>query len=140
MNNETVFALTDKAATKALANAEFRKALVKDANSAIKLEFDEDISTKVTFHEFSDKKWVFVLPAKADTANLSADDLEAVSGGAVNDDMDENPFLQDNEEHNLDMAYACFPNYHNDLHKVMNHKNIKNIKNIKNTNYKWFNE
>lgn len=99
MQNERIFSLTDRAAAKAMEDSTFRTALVKDANAAIENEFNEDMPLKITFHEFSDNKLVFVLPPKAKEGELSDDALSGVSGGfggAIGADV---------------MGYACFPDY-----------------------------
>ena len=70
--------LTDAAATKALEDEGFRKELLKDANATIKKEWGEELPKKVTYHETTDKKLVFILPG-----NEELDDaiLDNVSGG-----------------------------------------------------------
>ena len=98
MQKERIFSLTDRAAAKAMVDSVFRAALVKDANAAIKNEFYEELPLKVTFHEFSDNKLVFVLPAKAKEGELSDDALSGVSGGFGGDI-------------GAGSGYACFPDY-----------------------------
>lgn len=104
MQKERIFSLTDRAAAKAMVDSVFRAALVKDANAAIKNEFYEELPLKVTFHEFSDDKLVFVLPAKAKEGELSDDALSSVSGGTS---------VKSSEGVQVAavMGYACFPDY-----------------------------
>lgn len=75
--------IIDKATEKAMGNEEFRKSLVEDANKAIKSEYNEDLPIKVTFHEFNDKKLVFILPKELVSDELSDDALGSVSGGVI---------------------------------------------------------
>ena len=94
--------IIDKATEKAMGNEEFRKSLVEDANKAIKSEYNEDLPIKVTFHEFDDKKLVFVLPKELVSDELSDDALGSVSGG-VNLNLSKiRPAMHL-------MAYAAFP-------------------------------
>ena len=95
--------IIDKATKKAMENKEFRKSLVEDANKAIKSEYNEDLPIKVTFHEFDDKKLVFVLPKELVSDELSDDALGSVSGGRIIRPIDLGPRPR--------MAYACFPNF-----------------------------
>lgn len=104
MQKERISSLTDKAAAKAMADSTFRAALVKNANEAIKNEFNEELPLKVTFHEFNDKKVVFVLPAKAKEGELSDDALDKVSGGTFVKSLEGVQFAEV-------MGYACFPDY-----------------------------
>lgn len=94
--------IIDKATKKAMENKKFRKSLVEDANKAIKSEYNEDLPIKVTFHEFDDKKLVFVLPKELVSDELSDDTLGSVSGGRIGP-IDLGP------RHLPRMAYACFP-------------------------------
>lgn len=103
MQKERIFSLTDRAAAKAMVDSVFRAALVKDANAAIKNEFNEEVPLKISFHEFSDSKLVFVLPAKAKEGELSDDALSGVSGGFGGDIGDDV------------MGYACFPDYRSQI-------------------------
>ena len=104
MQKERIFSLTDKAAAKAMKDSAFRAELVQDANEAIKNEFNEELPLKVTFHEFSDSKLVFVLPAKAKEGELSDDALDNVSGGTFVKSLEGVQFAEV-------MGYACFPDY-----------------------------
>ncbi len=117
MENTDILNLTDRAATKAMSDLAFRKALVEDGNAAIKSEFKEEIPVKVTFHEFREKKFVFVLPAKATDGQLSDDDLVAVSGGQGELKVMSN--ISNIDLQNVMNAYACFP------------RNIKSDRDIK---------
>ena len=94
--------ILDKATEKAMVNKEFRKSLVEDANKAIKNEYNEDLPIKVTFHEFDDKKLVFVLPKELVSDELNDDALGSVSGGAgkISDIFKNSPGV---------MKYAAFP-------------------------------
>ena len=102
MQKERIFSLTDRAAAKAMKDSTFRAALVKDANAAIKNEFYEELPLKVTFHEFSDNKLVFVIPNKPKEGVLSDDALSSVSGGLSGVSVQGNFASTD---------YGCFPDY-----------------------------
>ena len=82
MNNNEILKLADDAATKALTDIEFRKRLAADGNKTIKEEYGKEFPVKVTFHEVTDKKLPFVLPAKAKEGELGDEVLGGVSGGA----------------------------------------------------------
>ena len=81
MDNNEILKLGDAAARKARTDVEFRKRLVADGNKAIKEEYGKEFPVKVTFHDFTDKKLTFVLPAKAKQGELGDDALSAVTGG-----------------------------------------------------------
>ena len=95
--------LTDAAATKALEDEGFRKELLKDANATIKKEWGEELPKKVTYHETTDKKLVFILPG-----NEELDDaiLDNVSGGLIG-----NSGRQSMIASTMVMSYAAFPSY-----------------------------
>ena len=96
--------IIDKATEKAMGNEEFRKSLVEDANKAIKSEYNEDLPIKVTFHEFDDKKLVFVLPKELVSDELSDDALGSVSGGVNLNNLNLNYFKS-----LAATGYGCFP-------------------------------
>lgn len=81
MNNNEILKLADDAATKALTDIEFRKRLAADGNKTIKEEYGKEFPVKVTFHEVTDKKLPFVLPAKAKEGELGDEVLGEVFGG-----------------------------------------------------------
>ena len=88
----------------------FRKKLLEDANKAIKEKFNEDLPTKVIFHESDPKHLVFVLPLKEkivqNVEELDEDSLESVAGGkSSGDDRDISMRTMTSNV----MAYACFP-------------------------------
>lgn len=91
--------LTDAAAAKALEDEGFKKELLKDANATIKKEWGEELPKKVTYHETTAKKLVFILPE-----NKELDDtiLDNVSGGGLG-----NKNL--NVAINSACAYAAYP-------------------------------
>ena len=81
MDNNEILKLGDAAARKARTDVEFRKRLVADGNKAIKEEYGKEFPVKVTFHDFTDKKLTFVLPAKTEHGELGDDALSSVTGG-----------------------------------------------------------
>lgn len=81
MTDNAILKLGDAAARKALTDVEFRKRLVADGNKAIEEEYGKEFPVKVSFHDFTDKKLTFVLPAKTTQGELGDDALSAVTGG-----------------------------------------------------------
>ncbi len=83
MTNNEILKLDGDAATKALTDVEFRRRMAADGNKTIKEEYGKECPVKVTFHEVTDKKLPFVLPAKAKDGELGDDVLRGVSGGVA---------------------------------------------------------
>lgn len=103
MTNNEILKLADDAVTKALTDIEFRKRLAADGNKTIKEEYGKEFPVKVTFHEVTDKKLPFVLPAKAKEGELGDDVLGEVFGGLL-----EGAFTASNLDIScMEMGYAC---------------------------------
>ena len=103
MNNNEILKLADDAATKALTDIEFRKRLAADGNKTIKEEYGKDFPVKVTFHEVTDKKLPFVLPAKAKEGELGGDVLGEVFGGTSRPSVDASTLILPT----MGVGYAC---------------------------------
>lgn len=73
--------LTDAAAAKALEDEGFKKELLKDANATIKKEWGEELPKKVTYHETTAKKLVFILPASEELDDAILDNVSGGRGG-----------------------------------------------------------
>ena len=103
MTNNEILKIADDAATKALTDIEFRKRLAADGNKTIKEEYGKEFPVKVTFHEVTDKKLPFVLPAKAKEGELGDDALGEVFGGRFDPQVDASKL----NIIGMRMAYAC---------------------------------
>lgn len=103
MTNNEILKLADDAAAKALTDIEFRKRLAADGNKTIKEEYGKEFPVKVTFHEVTDKKLPFVLPAKAKDGELGDDVLGEVFGGVAGPKFDSAQL----DTRRLMTAYGC---------------------------------
>ena len=112
MKREEINKIADEAAKKAISDSKFKEALVKNANEAIKNEYNKDVPVKLTFHEFNDKKLVFVLPELADNGELGDDALNEVSGGVSFGELASK--LNINQKIRA-MGYAVFPKFRNNI-------------------------
>ena len=111
MDNNEILKLGDAAARKALTDVEFRKRLVADGNKAIKEEYGKEFPVKVTFHDFTDKKLTFVLPAKTEHGELDDDALSYVTGG-LEQGIPSPAFLKrhlSKEVRKIRMMYGVYP-------------------------------
>ena len=111
MDNNEILKLGDAAARKALTDVEFRKRLVADGNKAIKEEYGKEFPVKVTFHDFTDKKLTFVLPAKTEHGELGDDALSSVTGGLRDIDLPPvfNMRFKSRSVHKSGLMYAVYP-------------------------------
>lgn len=96
MDEKQMAKLLDEAAEKSLNNKQFRNELIKDANATIKKEYGKELPVKVTFHESTQKKLVFILPMQSE-GELDDSELQNVSGGIRGIQV------------GSVMAYGCFP-------------------------------
>ncbi len=103
MTNNEILKLADDAAAKALTDIEFRKRLAADGNKTIKEEYGKEFPVKVTFHEVTDKKLPFVLPAKAKEGELGDDVLGEVFGGTSRPSFSADQV----DPSRMMMAYGC---------------------------------
>lgn len=99
--------LTDAAATKALEDEGFRKELLKDANATIKNEWGEELPKKVTYHETTAKKLVFILP---ESEELDDATLDNVSGGLLG--------ITDLSNVTKVMSYGAYPRFAVDISQL----------------------
>ena len=92
--------ILDRAAVKAHEDEKFRSRLLKNANEVIQDSFKIQLPFKVTFHEFSNKNIIFVIPVPK-KVKLNENSLENVAGGIK---------LQKPQMPTMPaMAYALFP-------------------------------
>ncbi len=108
MDEVKIAKLLDEASIKSLKDAKFRKELLKDCNKAIKDEYNEELPIKVTMHESTNKKLVFILPEPRQAEEIDESDLATVSGGNMSSEIKIDPKAYQIPSNTM-CAYAAYP-------------------------------